>query len=73
MTGHDIVKALTESGLLDKEIESFDYDVSDSSKALAIFEKSNEYLGNGRRKYTDIHLIISEDGKWALENVTWIA
>lgn len=32
MTGRDIVKALTESGLLDREIECFDYDISEDSK-----------------------------------------
>lgn len=28
LTGNDIVKALTESGLLDKELERFEYDFS---------------------------------------------
>jgi len=72
MTGRDIVKALTESGLLDKEIESFEYDSSYDPEATAVCEKSHEYIGDDEVKYTDMHLIISEGGKWKLENVVWV-
>lgn len=72
MTGRDIVKALTESGLFDKEIESFEYDQSLYPEAVAVFEKSHEDLGNDEVQYTDIHLTIFEGGKWRLENETWI-
>lgn len=72
MTGRDIVKALTESGLLDKEIESFEYDSSYSPEAEVIVEQSHERLENDEVKYTDIHLIVFEGGKWKLENETWV-
>lgn len=72
MTGRDIVKALTESGLLDEDIESFEYDSTYGPEAEATFEKSHEYIGDDEVKYTDIHLIISEGGKWKLENVVWV-
>lgn len=74
MTGNDIVKALTESGLLDKEIERFEYDPAYGQEAVAVFEESHEYIdwSDDTVKYTDIHLIVSEGGKWRLENMTWI-
>lgn len=72
MTGRDIVKALTESGLLDKEFESFEYDRPYGPEAIAVFEKSHERLENDEVKYTDINLIISEGGKWKLENEAWV-
>lgn len=72
MTGNDIVKALTESGLLDKEIESIEYDPAYGQEAVAVFEESHEYIADDTVKYTDIHLIVSEGGKWKLENMTWV-
>lgn len=72
MTGRDIVKALTESGLLDKEIESFEYDSSYGPEAEVTIEKSHERLENDEVKYTDVHLIVSEGGKWKIENVIWV-
>lgn len=72
MTGHDIIKALTESGLLDKEIESFEYNSSYGPEAEVIVEQSHERLENDEVKYTDIHLIVSEGGKWKIENVIWV-
>lgn len=72
MTGRDILKAFTESGLIDKEIESFEYDCSYGPEAVAVCEKSHERLEEDRVKYTDMHLIISEGGKWKLENEVWI-
>lgn len=68
MTGNDIVKALTESGLLDKEFESFEYDFSYGEEGVFVCEKSHERLENDEVKYTDIHLIVSAGGKWKLEN-----
>lgn len=72
LTGNDIVKALTESGLLDKELESFEYNFSYGLEADVVFEKSHERLENDEVKYTDIHLIISEGGKWKLETEVWV-
>lgn len=71
LTGNDIVKALTESGLLDKEIVSFEY-FSYDLKAIAVFEKSYERLENDEVKYTDINLIVYAGGKWKLENEVWV-
>lgn len=73
LTGNDIVKALTESGLLDKELESFEYNFS-YGEELGVFvcEKSHERLENDEVKYTDIHLIVSAGGKWKLENDVWV-
>lgn len=72
MTGNDIVKALTESGLIDKKIVSFEYDYSYDPKAIFVYETSHERLENDEVKYMDIRLTISEGGKWTLENLTWI-
>ncbi len=72
LTGRDIVKALTESGCLDKELESFEYNFSYDLKAIVVYEKSHERLENDEVKYTDIHLIISEGGKWKLETKVWV-
>lgn len=72
MTGRDIVKALTESGLLDREIDSFEYASLYGPEADVIVEQSHERLENDEVKYTDIHLIVSEGGKWKLENETWV-
>ncbi len=73
MTGRDIVKALTEADLLDRKIESFDGDLSDFEGELEfIYEESREYIGEDEVKFKDIHLVITDDGKWKLTNVTWI-
>lgn len=72
MTGRDVIKALTESGLLDKEFESFEYERPYGPEMIVTFEKSHERLENDEVKYTDIELTIFEGGKWKLEDVTWI-
>lgn len=71
MTGNDIVKALTHSGLLDKEIESIEFDSCDW-EAVFVFEKSHEYIGEDTVRYHDVHLVIGDDGKWKLTNEIWI-
>lgn len=72
MTGRDIIKALTESGLIDKEIESFEYNRAYDPEATVVHENSHERLKNDEVKYTDIHLIISEGGKWKLKTEIWV-
>ena len=72
MTGRDIIKAWTESGLIDKEIESFEYNRAYDQEVVIVYEKSHERLENDEVKYTDNHLIIFEDGKWKLETEVWV-
>ena len=71
MTGNDIVKALTDSGLLDKEIENIEFD-SDDWETKFIFEESHVYVGEDTVMYHDVHLVISKDGKWKLTKETWV-
>lgn len=72
MTGKDIVKALTESGLLDKDIESFEYCSVEDSTAKLVFEESSKYIEDDKMQFNDIHLLISEDGTWRSEHITWV-
>lgn len=72
MTGRDIIKAWTESGLIDKEIESFEYNQAYDPEVVIVYEKSHERLENDEVKYTDNYLIISEGGKWKLQTEVWV-
>ena len=71
ITANDIVKALTESNLLNKQIETIEYDSAYDTKVIISFEESHEYIGDDEVKYNDIHLIVYGNGKWTLEHISW--
>ena len=71
MTAQHLVKALTESGYLDKEIMRVEG--SDAGeKVTIVFEDSSEHIDDDTMRFNDTHLIVDYYGKWRLENITWI-
>lgn len=69
VTGNDIVKALTESGMLDREIDSVKGGMGDS--IVLIFEDSSEYIDEDAVLFNDTHLIVTGN-KWRLEQNKWV-
>ena len=71
VTGNDIVRALTESGLLDKEIFSIEYENDNENGAEFVAEGSSRYLGDDQMEYIDMELVVDEHG-WKLTTDRWV-
>lgn len=70
MTGQDLVRALINSNLLDREIADFQGD--DNGGVTIVIEESSEYIGYDERRFVDMHLNIDRSGKWRCEHNSWV-